>query len=58
MADVFISYSQKDPEPTKALAADLEALGYTTWWDTSLLPGECFPDKIRQWRPVGKQSSY
>lgn len=48
MADIFISYSQKDPEPTKALAADLEARGYTTWWDTSLLPGERFPDKIRQ----------
>jgi hypothetical protein len=48
MADVFISYSRKDPEPTKALAADLEARGYTTWWDTSLLPGERFPDKIRQ----------
>lgn len=48
MADIFISYSKHDPEPTKALATELEVLGYTTWWDTSLLPGERFPDKIRQ----------
>jgi hypothetical protein len=40
MADIFISYSKERPTPTKALAADLEARGYTTWWDTSLLPGD------------------
>lgn len=47
MADIFISYSKHEPELTTQLAAELEALGYTTWWDTSLLPGERFPDKIR-----------
>jgi hypothetical protein len=40
MADIFISYSQEHPAHTKALAADLEGRGYTTWWDTSLLPGD------------------
>jgi uncharacterized protein len=48
MADIFISYSKQDPENTKALAANLEARGYSVWWDTSLLPGERFPEKIRQ----------
>ena len=48
MADVFISYSKKEPEITVALASILEANGYTTWWDTSLLPGDDFPDKITE----------
>jgi len=48
MADIFISYSKLDPDPTIALAADLEARGYTTWWDTSLLPGDDFPDMIKR----------
>lgn len=48
MADIFISYSKQEPEPTKALAADLEALGYTTWWDTRMLPSDgFFPQKIK-----------
>jgi TPR repeat protein len=47
LADIFISYSKQEPGPTEALAADVEMLGYTTWWDTSLLPGERFPSKIR-----------
>jgi TIR domain len=39
MADVFISYSKHDPEPTERLAAELERQGYSVWWDTSLLTG-------------------
>lgn len=48
MADIFISYSKQDPEHTVALAADLEARGYSVWWDTSLLPGDEFPDIIKR----------
>jgi hypothetical protein len=48
MADIFISYSKHDPEHTIALAADLEACGYSTWWDTSLLPGDEFPELIKR----------
>ena len=33
MADIFISYSQKDRDVATALAAALEARGYTVWWD-------------------------
>jgi tetratricopeptide (TPR) repeat protein len=46
MADIFISYSQKDPEPTKELAAELESRGYSVWWDTSLLAGAKFREVI------------
>ena len=48
MADIFISYSQKQPEVTKVLAAELEALGYTTWWDTGLKPGDHYTKLIKQ----------
>jgi TIR domain len=46
VADVFISYSKREPQYTIDLARDLEARGYTTWWDTSLLPGDKFAQKI------------
>ena len=48
MADVFISYSKKHAGLTKDLAHDLQAEGYSTWWDTSLLPGDEFPDEIKR----------
>ena len=48
MADIFISYSKKHSQLTEDLARDLEAEGYTTWWDTSLLPDDTFfPQTIR-----------
>jgi formylglycine-generating enzyme required for sulfatase activity len=48
MADVFISYSKQHSQLTEDLARDLEAEGYTTWWDTSLLPDDVFlPQTIR-----------
>jgi hypothetical protein len=48
MADIFISYSRKHAQLTVDLARDLEAEGYTTWWDTSLLPDDVFfPETIR-----------
>ena len=49
MADIFISYSKKHAHLTTELARDLEAEGYTTWWDTSLLPDDpFFPQTIRK----------
>jgi serine/threonine protein phosphatase PrpC len=48
MADIFISYSKKHAALTEELARHLEASGYTTWWDTSLLPDDVFfPQTIR-----------
>jgi hypothetical protein len=49
MADVFISYSKAEAEPTIALGRDLESSGLSVWWDTSLLPDDPhFPETIRQ----------
>jgi hypothetical protein len=48
MADIFISYSKMHARLTEDLVRDLEAEGYTTWWDTSLLPDDVFfPQTIR-----------
>jgi hypothetical protein len=47
VADVFISYSQKTPEPAKALAEALTKRGYDVWWDTRLVAGDQFDDEIR-----------
>ena len=46
MADIFINHSKNDVDLTVALAQDLEALGYSVWWDTSLLTGDVFDDVI------------
>jgi hypothetical protein len=48
MADIFISYSKEEGEHTRALAAELEASGFSVWWDTSLAPGEAFGRVIRE----------
>lgn len=55
MADIFISYSRQEPYWTQSLAADLEAWGYSTWWDTRLLPSDgFFPKRIRDELEVAK----
>ena len=48
MADIFISYAQKAPEPTQTLAADLSRLKYAYWFDERLLPIEVFGQVINQ----------
>jgi hypothetical protein len=44
MADVFISYSKPYVEITRDLAKE----GVTVWWDTELLAGESFRQRIIQ----------
>jgi hypothetical protein len=46
MADVFISYAKPDRPLALKLAAILEAEGWTTWWDTTLIPGDDFYDPV------------
>ena len=46
MADVFISYAKPDRPLALKLAAMLEAEGWKTWWDTSLIPGDDFRNEI------------
>ena len=46
MADIFISYSKQSKAETEHLAAELQAKGFTVWYDTSLVPGDSFRDVI------------
>src|SRR5208282_4257793 len=48
MADIFISYAQKAPEPTQTLAEDLARLKYSIWFDQRLLPMEKFGQAINR----------
>ena len=69
MADVFISYSKSYTAITRELAHELEAKGLTVWWDTDLLAGETFRDRIIEelkackaaiviWTPQSVKSAY
>jgi WD40 repeat protein len=49
MTDVFISYSQDDPEPTRELATALADARYAVWFDTSMLSSDEF------WRVIMKK---
>jgi len=42
LADIFISYSRPDRARIKRLAAALESVGYTVWWDMVLTGGAQF----------------
>jgi formylglycine-generating enzyme required for sulfatase activity len=46
MADVFISYSKTRRAEAAELAGELIDLGYSAWWDTSLLPTGSFAAAI------------
>lgn len=46
MADVFISYSQKDRSIVEPLVRLIEASGYTVWWDRKLEGGADFSEEI------------
>src|SRR4051794_15832902 len=67
--DVFISYSKSRRAEAADLAADLEARGYTVWWDTDLIIGDQFQDVITTrlaralaviviWSPVSVESNW
>lgn len=47
MADVFISYSKMHAEVTRRLANELERLNLTVWWDTELVAGESYRQRIQ-----------
>lgn len=69
MADVFISYSRTHRALTEALAKDLESKGLDVWWDTDLLAGEDYRERIMSelkgcraaiviWTPESVRSAY
>lgn len=48
MADVFLSYSQRDLRHTRAIIRALESAGLSVWWDRRLLAGNEFSREIRE----------
>lgn len=47
MSDIFLSYSHQDRERVRPLVAQLEAQGWSVWWDRRLLPGEKWEALLR-----------
>jgi hypothetical protein len=48
MADIFISYSQKDRKRVKPLVDALTAERYEVWWDIDVRSGESFDEAIER----------
>jgi len=46
MSDIFISYASADRECARALAAQLERLGWSVWWDRDIQAGKTFAGVI------------
>jgi hypothetical protein len=40
MADIFLSYTEKDRDTARRLAATLESVGWSVWWDRRIPAGE------------------
>jgi hypothetical protein len=48
MSDIFLSYAREDLLRAQKIAASLEALGFSVFWDRRILPGETFDEVIAQ----------
>lgn len=48
MADIFISYASEDRERAKTLAQELEAEGWSVWWDRLIPFGKPFDEVIQE----------
>ncbi len=46
--DVFVSYASEDRETVRALVTDLEANGFSVWWDRSIGAGAAFDREIER----------
>ena len=46
MADVFISYAREDRQWVEKLAEQLQAEGFSVWWDWDLLVGKRYRETI------------
>jgi hypothetical protein len=45
--DIFLSYKRDDREAVEPLARQLEAQGWSVWWDPVITPGESYSVAIR-----------
>jgi hypothetical protein len=45
--DIFLSYKRDDREAVEPLARQLEAQGWSVWWDPVITPGEAYSVAIR-----------
>ncbi|MBX7532364.1 TIR domain-containing protein [Qipengyuania sp. 1XM1-15A] len=48
MGDIFLSYARADRESAERLAAELEAAGYSVWWDRHIDGGSEFAKEIER----------
>jgi TIR domain len=48
MSDIFISYASADRECARELAAQLEGLGWSVWWDREIQAGKTFAGVIER----------
>jgi len=48
VADIFISYANKDREWAGRLADALEACGWSVWWDRHIIAGQAFDEAIER----------
>ena len=48
MADIFISYASADRSRVESLAKAIEELGWTVWWDRTILPGNTYDQIIEE----------
>ncbi|QZD93441.1 TIR domain-containing protein [Qipengyuania xiapuensis] len=48
MGDVFLSYARADREQAERLAAEIEAAGYSVWWDRHIDGGSEFAAEIER----------
>ena len=46
MNKIFISYSSDDKTPIQEVVGDLESLGHTVWFDSELVGGQSWWDRI------------
>src|SRR5262245_50894823 len=48
MADIFVSYSNKDRACVRVLADTLSAYGWSVWWDREIPAGRTFDEVIAE----------
>lgn len=48
MADIFLSYTEKDREQARRLAAMLESVGWSVWWDRRIPAGDTWRNVLQR----------